>query len=193
MELLANRTWRDLRLTAFAHGLRFNTNHNKHDSRQFVRHALLQEGKLRHSLRALSPAEREPLQALQSANGSLSLPEFTNRYGAIRPYKPWREDNRHETRFLWKRPISIAEKLWHLGLIEIQRGKRGKLDTILLPHEVHQYLPPLPIPAAIHATPQPTDAIALPSRLLRDLGALLAGLLAREGRWTRHHRLTPRR
>lgn len=176
--LLANRTWYTIRLAALAHGLRFNTRQTREQGHDFLRRALIEGGGLAKAYHSLAQHEREPLLALQAAAGYLPLHEFTARFGGIRPYKPWRNGTSLSDRQPWKRPISPAEKLWHLGLVEIVRGGRGRPDVVALPEEVADLLPPPPRPL-----PHPSDVPAAarpPAReaALRDLAALVAGLLA---------------
>lgn len=187
MQLLTQRTWRDIRLTALAHGMRFDTNQTKQEGRRTVHNALLKEGGLRRAYRRLSAKEREALAMLQLHHAVLPLSRFVAHFGPIRPHKPWRDP---DSRFFWKRPASTAEKLWHLALIEIRRGGPGQPDSVHLPDEVAALLPPLPRPVSVSAAPTAPDQHAR-GVLLRDLAALLSGLLAGEGRWWRG-RLTPR-
>lgn len=134
--LLANRTWREVRLTAHTHGLGFDTNQTKQAGLGFVRAALLEDDYLARAYHRLTDAEREPLCALQIAGGQLPLPRFTAAFGTIRPYKPWAN---LAARFFWKRPVSIAEKLWHLGMVEIlPSGRVVYLCANLLERGIHR-------------------------------------------------------
>jgi len=196
VELLAHRTWYNVRLAALAHGFRFDTKQSKQQGCDSVRHRLLEEGHLRQAYRRLSADEREPLLALQMVDGVLPLHHFTARFGQIRPYKPWQE---HGLRYSWKRPISAAEKLWHLGMIEIVRGKNGIPDSVVLPDEVCALLPPVPLPEIVRSPAEngiEYEVGSLRTAFVRDLAALLSGIVAGEVRWMRRgrvvHWLTPR-
>ena len=106
VDLLTHRTWFNIRLTALAHGLSFNTRQSRQQGCASVRQRLLDDGHLRRAYRQLTAEEREPLLALQMAHGRLPQHVFVAQFGAIRPYKPWRHDIE---RFPWKRPISAAD------------------------------------------------------------------------------------
>ena len=185
--LLAYRTWRTIRLASLAHGLKFDTRQTKQQGFERLRTVLLDDGRLRRAYQQLTEAEREPLIALQMAGGSMPRYQFEAQFGAIRRYRPWRDD---APRHPWRRPVSAAEKLWHLALVEIVPDQPQ--DRVVLVDEVRALLPPLP-------RPQP-----LPSRVIeaakpnpravfcRELAAFLAGLLAGETRWLHGRWLSPR-
>lgn len=192
MLALHHRTWRELRLVSLAHGIRFDTRQSRQQGYEQVRQRLIADGYLRKAFRHLTPDEREPLLALQANGGVLPRHELTAIYGPIRPYKPWQAvrlttyQEREAARFPWKRPVSVVEKLWHLGLIELQQGSAGQPDQAVLPDEVVALLPPPPRPVvqdipAIEGADEQHRCF-----LTRDLAALLAGLLAGEGHWRRH-------
>ncbi len=135
--LLAHRTWYTIRSASLAYGMGFNTNLTREEGRQHVRQALLDGGRLRQAFRDLRPDEVEALVTLQAAGGSLPYLDFSAHFGGIRPYRPWRADSPQHP---WKRPVSPAEKLWHLAFIEIVDGQ------VVIADEVLVLLPPLPIP-----------------------------------------------
>lgn len=180
-EHLQRRTWRELRMTAHAHGLPFNTHYPKARACQYLVQSL-HSGQLRRSLRALGQSERAALVALQAAGGSLPQYRFTAVFGAIRPFRPWRED---APRAPWRRPVSPAERLWFLGFIHIYKGEQDHQRRVTLPAEVLALLPPLPRP---RAKPQrlPHGA-ASPDQLLIDVAALVGTLSGRtvKPRWHR--------
>lgn len=181
--LLSERTWRGLRGTCMAHGLRFNTNFTRQEGAEHLKKALLDSGRLKRALYSLPAAERAPLVALQAAGGVLPLHRFVRRFGEIRPYRPWRDDS---PRYPWKRPVSVAEKLWHLGFIEIVAGRP---DQVMLAWEVLLMLPPLPRPRLyVEGRGQRVTGDDLHAALAFDLGALLGTLLGDDvrplhGRW----------
>lgn len=147
VSLLENRTWRTLRLTAHAHGLPFHTRHTRSQVYDRLYRQLVDEGRLKRCFKQLSDEERAVLAALQAGGGSLPLHPFQKSYGEIRAYRPWRGDGTQP----WKRPQSSAEKLWHLGFIEIIKGRP---DQAVLPEEVAALLPPLPHPRPTLQAPQ---------------------------------------
>ncbi|WP_162909792.1 WYL domain-containing protein [Aggregatilinea lenta] len=178
---LEHRTWRELRATAHAHGLRFNTNLDKKAACARLHHELV-AGQLRRSFRSLSLQDRAALAALQAADGTLYLHEFTAAFGEIRAYKPWHDDAAVHP---WRRPVSPAEKLWFLGFAIIHKGERGRPRTVRVPAEVLDLLPPLPRPRP-HARRVIRTSLT-PDTLRIDLAALLGSLLVTpvKPRWKR--------
>lgn len=179
--MLERRSWRELRATAHAHGLRFNTNLDKETAHERL-HRELVDGQLRRSFRALTLHDRAALSALQAAEGTLYLHEFVGAFGEIRAYKPWREDAPIHP---WRRPVSPAEKLWFLGFITIYKGEDGRPRTVRAPADVLDLLPPLPRPRP-HFKCLPRPALS-PDTLRVDLAALLGSLLIEpvKPRWHR--------
>lgn len=180
--ILANRAWYDLRSTAHAHGLPFHTKQSKAQVYDRLYNSLIHEGVLRRRFKQFSEDECGALRALQSAGGTLPLHRFQKAYGAIRIYRPWRDDGTPKQP--WKKPQSVAEKLWHLGFIEIIKGRP---DQVALPDEVLALLPPLPrIEPAERAD---TSLLQSPTEVLCiDLAMLLGALLYHNvrplhGRW----------
>lgn len=180
--ILANRAWYDLRSTAHAHGLTFHTKQSKTQVYERLYSNLVDEGVLRKRFRRLSEGERGALTALQAAGGSLPLYQFQKAYGKIRIYRPWRGDGTPKQP--WKKPQSIAEKLWHLGFIEIIKGIP---DQVALPDEVLTLLPPLP--RIEPAARLDTSFLQSPAEVLCiDVAMLLGVLLFHDvrplhGRW----------
>jgi hypothetical protein len=178
--ILASRTWRNLRATAHAHGLPFHTRHTKAQAYDRLYHALITGGVLRRRLKWLSADERQVLVALQAAGGALPLHNFQRAFGQVRVWRPWRADT---PKHPWKQPVSVAEKLWYLGFIEIVQGRP---DRAVLPDEVLALLPPL---LQIEPTaPVTTETTASCDTLCGDIAALLGVLLFMDvrplhGRW----------
>ncbi len=177
-ELLQNRTWRDLRVTARAYCLRFNNNFTKAEAAEYVSRSLLDEGGLRRALHKLSADERAALMALKAQGGVLLRWRFCQAYGQIERYRPWRADAPPNP---WRQPISLAQKLWYLGLIEVDAHR-----SILLPEAVARLLPPVPQPrTAVWSGEQPALE---PAASVRDLAVFLGTLLRApvrplHGRW----------
>jgi hypothetical protein len=180
--ILANRAWYDLRSTAHAHGLPFHTKQSKAQVYDRLYRSLIHEGALRRRFKQLSEDERGALRALQTAGGTLPLHRFQKAYGAVRIYRPWRDNGTPKQP--WKKPQSAAEKLWHLGFIEIIKGRP---DQVALSDEVLALLPPLP---RIEPTARAdTSLLQSPAEVLCiDLAMLLAAVLYHDvrplhGRW----------
>lgn len=183
--LLANRAWYDLRTTAHAHGLPFHTKQAKAQVYDRLYRSLIHEGVLRRRFKQFSEDERGALRALQSAGGKLPLPRFQKAYGAIRIYRPWRSDS--TPKHPWKKPQSIAEKLWYLGFIELVKGRP---DQVTLPDEVAALLPPLPRIEPTERTD--TSLLQSPAEVLcLDLATLLGALLYHDVRPLRRRWLPP--
>lgn len=186
--LLAQRTWRNLRLTAHAHGLPFHTKQTKTQVYERLYSNLVDEGVLRRRFKQLSEEERGALRALQAAGGTMPLYRFQTAYGMVRVYRPWREDA--TPKYPWKRPQSTAEKLWYLGFIELVKGRP---DQVTLPDEVLALLPPLPRIEPVDISPLPAQRLGEGSGvraelLCIDLAVLLGVLLFCDvrplhGRW----------
>lgn len=175
-QILTRRTWRELRATAHAHGLPFNTHQTATAARQRLHERCIEGNALKRSLSRITNAEREALIALQASQGAMPWLTFCRAFGTIRPYRPWQLG---QPTHPWKQPRNIAEKLWYLGLITHDR------EQVYAPAEVLALLPPLP---RVRLTPRSTAAQRSAACLPVDL-ALLFGTLLREnvrvrwGRW----------
>jgi hypothetical protein len=176
-DLLAQRTWWELRAIALAHRWHFDTHWSKAQAVDHLAEKLTQTPVLRSMLDVLDPKALEVLQVLHLTQAPRSARQFLETFGPIRPYKPWQDDERYHP---WRNPISPAEKLWHLGLIFEVKCSTGTL--MVLPHEVRHLLP--------MGTPQPEPPDTPPpeSTLILDLVHLLAYLQghrvrALHGRW----------
>lgn len=178
MDFLANRTWRELRAVARAHEMRFNNNLTRVEAHHFLRTALLESGRLSRVVSKLDDSEREALMTLKAAEGTLVRSRFTRVYGDIRLYRPWHDDAPIDP---WRHPISIAEKLWFLGLIETDEHR-----FIHLSPEVAALLPSLSHPQTAVWEGQ-TDSLDA-ARIVRDVAVFLGTLLYQpvrliHGRW----------
>lgn len=112
-----------------------------------------------------------------AADGALPVHPFAQRFGTIRPYRPWRKDE-PAADAPWLAPISTAETLWYLGLIfrDPPQPQPGQVQHYVLPADLRPVLAAHLAPAA--ATPAQT-AHPQPGRLgalERDLAVWLATL-----------------
>lgn len=174
-DILQRRTWRDLRAIAGAYHVLFSGKKTRAEEARRLVKLLFEDGLVQRAFRQLTSAERDPLVALQAAGGELPSAQFTAAFGQIRPYRPWRDHLSHP----WKQPLSVAEKLWYLALIDIHD------ETVVIPAEVLAMLPPLPI-VPLRPAP-PIQALAAPA-LVVDVALLLGVLLHKDvapgwGRW----------
>jgi len=110
------------------------------------------------------------LHALAAAGGWLPRVVFEHHFGVIRLYRPWRRD--FGPRHPWRYPVSVAERLYHLGFIHLESREMVRLVA-----EAAALLPPLPRPhvQAVQFAPPVHDAGRL--ALLRDLSVLLGTLM----------------
>ena len=149
--------------------------------------ALLEPPALETAIRALSPAEREALAALQRAGGRLRAHLFLHQYGPIRRYGPGRLEREEP----WLEPAGSAESLWYRGFI----GRAfGRVDDetpefIFIPDDL---LPLLPAPtqdaganessAVAKAASEPVRIAPCQTRLVTDLYEILLHVQLRHPR-----------
>ena len=133
---------------------------------------------------------KDALRALLAADGALPAYTFQQRFGPIRPYRPWRAD---ETVTVppWQAPSSTTETLWYLGLIFLDPPKPtpGHVQHYIIPADLLPALatllpPPVADQNAFVALPRP----GRPADLLVHLGIWLASIAAEpvtplHGRW----------
>lgn len=178
VSLLAKRTSRGLRAAAGAHGLPFNNRLPLAQSRTALYTALTAGHALRRAVRGLTDRELAPLLALRAAGGRLDMGQFAAAFGPLQPYRPWRSDSPPHP---WRSPVSTADRLWYLGLIETTRA------DVLLPAEVAALLPPPPAPVPLSRSVQAVE-YTLSDALCTDVAAFIGLLMASavrplHGRW----------
>lgn len=181
-DLLAQKSHRDLELTARAYRLTFTRRESKSQGLAQLSDSLL-NGAYQKAYQALESEHIEALHALIIGGGYLPLILFEAHFGIIRPYRPWRKD--FYPRHPWRYPISLAERLFHLGFIHI----RDK-EMVGIVQEVAMSLPDLPRAEAIEIGEKHHSSTTQPTRidLLRDMSAFLGTLMqsqskAVHGRW----------
>lgn len=179
-DVLGNRTCRMLKATARANRLRFDNKPPKCEQIETLYGQMVAQESLWRAYRDLTAQDIEALQALHASDNHLPLYTFSQAFGEIRPYKPWREDG---PRYPWKRPVSVAEKLYYLGFIDLVGHPRDA--EVWMPVEVLNYLPPLPQPVPLPHTIHEARNLDM---LRIDLAVLLGMLLAQDirlmwGRW----------
>lgn len=82
----------------------------------------------------------EALHALARHRGQMPLVQFEQRFGPIRPYRPWRSG---EVRNPWHAPLSAAEDLYFRGLVYVARPLPGAPAQAILPEEFGVLAPSL--------------------------------------------------
>lgn len=132
---------------------------------------------LRTVLARLSLRGREALEALLAAGGQMRLPQFSRRFGQVRPIGP----GRLEREAPWRDPVSPAEELWYAGLIfrAFSQDEGGPGEFIFVPDDVQPLLPPPqggPTAFAIQTVPTPTHQGGDEMALVHDLFAYLVYL-----------------
>lgn len=123
--------------------------------------------------------QRAALHDLQRHGGARPWDIFTRRWGQIRPVGP----GRLEREALWREPISPAEGLWYLGLVQRAFDPRpaGAVEMAFVPDELALYLPEPPphhVPPPEPTRP-PRHIIAGDDGLADDLVTLWAALRQR--------------
>jgi hypothetical protein len=165
--LLANRTWRDLRATARMHNFHFNNRWTHAEALAALCHFLIGQDQLKKILHRLNNDELAALMTLKTHDGCIKYATFTQTFGEMRRYRPWRDNAPPHP---WRRPVSTTEKLWFLGLIEVQHHQ-----AVFLPDSVATLLPDVPHPETVIWAGDVPDFDA--AAVVRDIAAFLGTLL----------------
>lgn len=136
---------------------------------------MLATGLLQEMLQTLPPRALEALAFLKSQGGSLPWPEFTRRFGELRPMGPARRSREQP----WRFPASVTEQLWYPAFIgrDFLRSSAGPLEAAYIPEEFLEGIPawePEALPAPPAPLAVPPQAAAAP--ILEDSCTLLAAL-----------------
>jgi len=182
-DLLAAHPWRTLRAIARALRWDFDSGWTQPEAALQLAERLTQTGVLRHILNRLPPDALEALLMLRAAGGAIVAHHFLERFGPLRPYRPWRRDS---PRAPWDAPASPAETLWYRGLIFEDRTPAGRV--MLLADELQAVLPKTPPPEYLSILPAQPRA----PDLILDLAHLLAFLQSHDARLLHGRWLPPR-
>lgn len=127
----------------------------------------------------LAAPERDALRALLSAGGALPVPNFNQRFGAIRLFGPARLEREQP----WRTPANAAECLWYLGWLYrgFEQLPNGAMrEVFFAPQELLPLLPLLKVAAApaepLPIAPTPEQAIPHGELLADDVCTLLCYL-----------------
>lgn len=127
----------------------------------------------------LAEPERDALRALLSAGGTLPVPNFTQRFGAIRLFGPARLEREQP----WRTPANAAESLWYLGWLYrgFEQLPNGAMrEVFIAPNELTPLLPLLKIAATqvepLPIAPTPDQVQSRGETLIDDLCTLLSYL-----------------
>ena len=130
-------------------------------------------------LEQLAAPERDALRALLSAGGTLPVPNFTQRFGAIRLFGPARLEREQP----WRTPTNAAESLWYLGWLYrgFEQLPNGTMrEVFIAPNELTPLLPLLKIAATqvepLPIAPTPDQVQSRGETLADDLCTLLSYL-----------------
>ncbi len=101
--------------------------------------ALLDPLSVRTALARLSPQGRQALEALLAAGGRMRAPQFTRRFGQVRPIGP----ARMERETPWQDPANPAEELWYAGLTfrAFYEDAGGAGEFLFVPDDLRPLLP----------------------------------------------------
>jgi len=147
-----------LRAIAEMHGLELSSNRQEEAVVQLAEE-LLQPEEVALTLEALSPTEREALEAIIAQGGRIKAPLFLREYGDLRAFGPGRLERERP----WLEPANAAEGLWYRGLIykAFDEAEGYKGEFFFIPQDLLPLLPqvekgsppftvePLPPPAII--------------------------------------------
>ena len=141
--------WRQLLAIMGAHHCSTSTRQTKNAVIHHLHEHLTTIATLTSIVAQLNAMAKDALRHLLAANGSIPVHTFEQRYGPIRPYKPWRKDEQAGAPQPWLAPISTTETIWYLGLLYRDPPKRtpGLVQHYVLPAEL------LPLLAGIVNSP----------------------------------------
>lgn len=153
---LQQTPWRRLLGLMAANGLAASARWRKAELINALYAHLCQPTLLATIIPAFAPVVHRALQALLHADGHLPAAAFQERYGRLRPYRPWRqaaEGAEADQAAPWVAPASPAEALWWQGLIYLEPPKVNarRPQQVVIPAEL--------LPALRHLLPlaQPPD------------------------------------
>ncbi len=160
-QCLNQYNWYMLRAIVLARSLEHAREPTKSDLVALLANDILSKSGEGLSDSPLSDEAQRALETLIALGGQMPLNKFGRRFGQIRPYKPWRQDNPHHP---WRSPISPAETLWYQGLIfkTAQRGELWTEEYITIPEDLLALLPPVelqPFHTLIESAPTPSHVV----------------------------------
>lgn len=176
---LQTQSWHTLYALAQANQLPFNGRWSKTQAVAALSPRLAAPERLAALLPTLPVEAHNALRDLLAAGGWLPQPLLIARYGALRPYRPWRAGS---PRTPWLDPATPTETLFYRGLLfPLNLGDRRRPQRVFaLPADYHAFLTLRLVPAPL--PPAPPAPSPSPPPLLTQLFVLLSYL----------HRAAPR-
>ncbi|NLE44639.1 MAG: hypothetical protein GX620_07940 [Chloroflexi bacterium] len=143
---------------------------------------------------ALADQERQAMEALIAAGGSMPTKIFSRRWGEIRPMGP----GRMAREMPWEDPVSPAESLWYKGMISraFEQASGESYEVTFVPAEIMEHLPAVDAPRPrihIQSVESPDRELASGDQLADDVCTLLIYLqnedvrLGPDQTWPAHH------
>jgi hypothetical protein len=168
-----------LRVLSRAHHVQFDNRWTKAQAVDHVFAILTNPAAIHRAIGSLPKDAREALETLVACGGAMPAHRFLDRFGPLRPYRPWRTDCPTD---MWRHPISPAERLWFLGFVFRCVSPEG--EVVSLPNELRSLVP---VPDLEILEPVSTSPSAAYDLVL-DITHLLAYLRAHavrplHGRW----------
>ena len=127
-----------LRALAQNRGAALTTNRRSEAAAELAA-ALLDPLSVRTALARLSPQGREALDAILAAGGRMRAPQFSRRFGAVRPVGPGKLAREAP----WREPANATEELWYAGLIfrAFAQDEGGPGEFFFVPDDLRPLLP----------------------------------------------------
>lgn len=143
---LAHCTWHHALALLAAHHLPRDAKQTKAALIDMLTQHLLQPATIATSIAQLDAVGKDALRALVAAGGALPVHPFHQRFGPLRPYRPWRKDPSADGQpplvQPWLAPISTTETLWYLGLLfrDPPKPQPGRVQHYVLPADLILHL-----------------------------------------------------
>jgi hypothetical protein len=158
---LKQSSWQQLKALLIVHQLPRAASDTKTTVIDHLAEHLAQPTNLVVTIAQLDPIGKDALRALITADGALPVHTFQQRFGPVRPYRPWRKDEQADDAQPWLAPISVTETLWYRGLIFLDPPKPtpGYVQHYVIPADL---IPPLTTLLQQPAAATPTTTVSPP-------------------------------
>ena len=161
LHFLQRSSWRHLLALMGAHSLSSSTRQAKELLIAQLQRHLLERAVLTQILTQLDTVGKDLLRALLAADGALPVYTVEQRFGPVRPYRPWQQAAADTPKQPWLTPISATETLWYFGLIFRHPPKPtpGQVQHYVIPADL---IPPLTTLLRQPAATVPTTTLPQP-------------------------------